>query len=91
MSKVIEAFARNLKRLRLRAGFSQEDLAERAGLHRTYVGSAERGERNVSLKAVERLAHALGVSPSELLSDAPGGETGGSGTGSPRSAKPRRS
>jgi transcriptional regulator with XRE-family HTH domain len=70
MSHLIRTFARNLKRLRLAAGLSQEDLALRAGLHRTYVGSAERGERNVSLKAIERLAAALDVAPAELLSGA---------------------
>lgn len=67
MSHLIRTFARNLKRLRLAAGLSQEELALRAGLHRTYVGSAERGERNVSLRAIEQLADALGVAPADLL------------------------
>ena len=49
---------------------SQEELAERAGLHRTYVGSVERGERNVALINVDRLARALGLSASELMSEA---------------------
>ena len=53
--------------VRTRAGVSQEALAFEAGLHRTYVGSVERGERNISLLNVERLAKALGVEPWELL------------------------
>ncbi len=51
-------FGRRLKDLRLERGLSQEDLALRAGLHRTYVSSAERGERNVSLVNLARLATA---------------------------------
>jgi transcriptional regulator with XRE-family HTH domain len=50
---------------------SQEQLAERAGLHRTYVGAIERGERNVSLKNILRLARALGTRGSELLEGIP--------------------
>jgi transcriptional regulator with XRE-family HTH domain len=48
-------------------GLSQEALADRAGLHRTYVGSVERGERNVSIDNICRLAWALGVDVRELL------------------------
>jgi transcriptional regulator with XRE-family HTH domain len=59
--------ALNLRRLREGLGWSQEALADRAGLHRTYVGSVERGERNISIDNIERLAGALGVSAASLL------------------------
>lgn len=64
-----QRFAANLRHLREIRGFSQEDVAELAGLHRTYVGSVERGERNVSIDNMERLARALGVPLKELLED----------------------
>ena len=60
-------FGDNLRRLRLAARLSQEDLAEVAGMDRTYVGSVERGERNISLDNIWRLADSLGVEPSKLI------------------------
>lgn len=68
-STIREVFASNLKRLRLAKGLSQEKLAERAGLHRTYVGSVERAERNISIDNIELLAHALQVTVAELLKE----------------------
>ena len=61
--------ARRIREERGRLRISQEALAERTGLHRTYIGSIERGERNVSIDNVERIARGLGVQPQELLSD----------------------
>lgn len=60
-------FARNLRDYRRRKGLSQEKLAELSGLHRTYVGSVERGERNISLDNMERLANALSANLGDLL------------------------
>ena len=60
-------FAGNLRARRKALGISQEELADLAGLHRTYVGSVERGERNVSIDNIERLADALHLDVVELL------------------------
>lgn len=62
-----ERLARHLRALRASQGLSQEALADLAGLHRTYVGSIERQERNVSLDNIEKLARALGVDVAEVL------------------------
>ena len=61
------AFGANVRRLRLAAGLSQEELAHLSGLDRTYVGSVERGERNVSLDNIWLLADTLSVQPTELI------------------------
>jgi transcriptional regulator with XRE-family HTH domain len=61
---------RNIRRLRRARGLSQEDLAAEIGVHRTYMGGVERGERNLTLRSLERLADRLGVSPISLLEDA---------------------
>jgi transcriptional regulator with XRE-family HTH domain len=60
-------FAKNLRETRISLGLSQEKLAQRVGLHRTYVGSVERAERNVSIDNMERLARALNVSLADLV------------------------
>ena len=62
-----EILAKNVRRLRQATGLSQEELGARADLHRTYISSIERSERNVSLENIFRLANALDVEPSELL------------------------
>lgn len=70
-SEARRTLAQNLRRFRATRGMSQEALADLAGLHRTYVGSVERGERNVSIDNIERLASALGVSVPDLLAHYP--------------------
>jgi transcriptional regulator with XRE-family HTH domain len=59
--------AANVKDRRLRLGLSQEELADICGYHRTYIGSVERGERNITLSTLEALAKALGASANDLL------------------------
>lgn len=61
--------AENIKTFRRKKGFSQEELAEQCGLHRTYIGSVERYERNVTLSTLETLASTLGVTVPELLTE----------------------
>jgi transcriptional regulator with XRE-family HTH domain len=60
-------FGNRVRELRLQRKFSQEKLAELADLHRNYVGGVERGERNVSLLNIVKLARGLKVRPSELI------------------------
>jgi transcriptional regulator with XRE-family HTH domain len=62
-----EAFGRRVRELRKERGLSQEKLAELAGLHYTYVGGIERGERNPALVNIGRIAAALDVSLAELF------------------------
>jgi transcriptional regulator with XRE-family HTH domain len=63
----LRAFGLRLREFRENAGLSQEKLAEMANLHRNYVGSLERGQSNVSLLAMVRLARSLKVKPYELI------------------------
>jgi transcriptional regulator with XRE-family HTH domain len=60
-------FGKALRRRRWNLGVSQEEFAERCGLDRTYIGGIERGERNVSLANIEKLAKALKVPISEIF------------------------
>jgi len=70
------AFGRQVRQLRLDVGLSQEALADRANVHRTYLGGVERGERNVSLVNIGRIARTLGVTLPVLFDF---GETSGGG------------
>jgi transcriptional regulator with XRE-family HTH domain len=60
-------FGQKVRELRLARGLSQEALADEAGVHRTFMGSVERGERNISLENIVKIARALKVSPAALL------------------------
>ena len=71
--RLVTIFAVNVRRRRLTLGLSQEALAELAGVHRTYVGMLERGEKNVTIYNIERIALALGLQPQELLIDSDAG------------------
>ncbi len=66
-TRVVRVLSENIRRLRQEQGLSQEALSERCGLHRTYVGSVEREERNVTLSTLEAFSKALGVSVPQLL------------------------
>lgn len=66
-SRLVGIFAANVRRIRNEIGISQEELAERAGVHRTYVGMLERGEKNVTIYNIERIADAFSVEASTLL------------------------
>ena len=61
---------RAVRRLRKQAGYSQESFADECRLHRTYMGAVERGETNISLDNIERIARALRLTPGELLTEA---------------------
>lgn len=63
-------FGRNLRRYREERGLSQEAFADMVGVHRTYMGGIERGERNLTLRSVERLAAVIEVDPLNLLAEA---------------------
>ncbi|RYZ81926.1 MAG: XRE family transcriptional regulator [Proteobacteria bacterium] len=67
--KLVRVFADRVRRHRIELGLSQEDLAERAGVHRTYVGMLERCEKNVTIYNIERIATALNIEPGTLLKE----------------------
>jgi transcriptional regulator with XRE-family HTH domain len=61
------AVGRNLRAYRQAKGISQESFADELGVHRTYMGGIERGERNLTLKSLERIAERIGLDPLALL------------------------
>ncbi len=67
--RLVAIFAQNVRQKRVALGLSQEELAEKAGVHRTYVGMLERSEKNVTIYNIERIADALGVPPASLLGE----------------------
>lgn len=70
MTALRAKLGRAVRRLRREAGYSQESFADRCKVHRTYMGSVERGETNISLDNLERIAKALGLTAGELLVEA---------------------
>ncbi|HET7805322.1 MAG TPA: helix-turn-helix transcriptional regulator [Pseudolabrys sp.] len=67
--KLRQVLARNIRNLRSKRGITQEELAHRARIHRTYMSSVERAQRNVSIDNIERIAAGLEVAPQDLLVD----------------------
>jgi transcriptional regulator with XRE-family HTH domain len=63
----LKKFGKRLRELRLRKGYSQEKLAEYASLHRNYIGMVERGERNITLLNINKVARSLGIDIGELF------------------------
>ncbi len=66
-SALVQTFASNLKKLRSKARISQEELALRSGLDRTYISGCERGVRNPSIVSIEKIAEALNVPAKEFF------------------------
>ena len=66
-SQLVKGFGKQLRALRLQRDLSQEALAAKAGLHRTYISLIERGKQSVTLDSMEKLAGALGVSVKKLM------------------------
>jgi len=65
--KILITFGDKVRQIRKQKGLSQEELAFRADLHRTYIGMIERAEKNITLTNIEKIAKALGVSIKELM------------------------
>ena len=67
MADIKKIFGKNVRKLREKQNITQEKLAELCNLHRTYIGGIERGERNVSLENIQKVADALGVKIEHLI------------------------
>lgn len=65
--EILIKFGNRVREERTKLGLSQEELAARAGVHRTYVGMIERAEKNITLENIEKFAKALGKKPDDLL------------------------
>jgi transcriptional regulator with XRE-family HTH domain len=66
-SDILKDFGLRVKQLRLERNWTQQDLADQSGFHKNYIGMVERGERNISLRNIEMLAKAFGMTVSNLL------------------------
>ncbi|MFZ2448690.1 MAG: helix-turn-helix transcriptional regulator [Syntrophobacteraceae bacterium] len=65
--EILLKFGQKVREERTKQGLSQEQLAELAGVHRTYIGMIERAEKNITLENIEKIANALNISLSELM------------------------
>lgn len=68
-NEILVTFGNNVKRIRKELNLSQEELAERANLHRTYIGMIERAEKNITLINIGKIAKALGVKITSLIAN----------------------
>ena len=68
-AEILIKFGKNIKLRRKEKGFSQEELAHQATLHRTYIGMIERAEKNITLINISKIARALDISISQLMED----------------------
>jgi len=68
--EILEKFGSKVRKLRLDKNLSQEELAHKAGLHRTYIGMIERGEKNITLINIEKITNALAINICELFQKA---------------------
>jgi len=66
-NKLLIKFGDKVREERIKRNYSQEHLAEKAGVHRTYIGMIERAEKNITLLNIEKISKALGLKPSRLL------------------------
>ena len=69
MMDICKKFGNKVRELRIAQGLSQEILAQKSGLHRTYIGGIERGERNISLINIEKIANVFDISMASLMGD----------------------
>ena len=67
--KLKKTFSNNVRKYRIKQNLSQEELAEKAGVHRTYIGSVERGERNITINVMEKICTALGIPINDLFKE----------------------
>lgn len=68
-SNILTRFGQKVRNERLKLNISQEEMAERAGVHRTYIGMIERGEKNITLENIEKLSKALKLKLSDIFSN----------------------
>jgi transcriptional regulator with XRE-family HTH domain len=85
---LLKRFGQRIRQLRHEKGLSQEAFADACGVHRTYMGHLERGEKNVSFRSILRIADALGITLSEFFADLQNGESAGKSSG-PNEKRPK--
>ena len=74
MSKLSIEIGQRIRSYRLQSGFNQEELAEKCGLHSTYIGQVERGEKNATIESISKIANGLNLSLSKLFENIGSGE-----------------